>query len=190
LLIDLSRAAGHPQSACNAQRLKGKIVPRRLVRATPCVSIPPEVLEQVRRPRRIGRSAGDRPMAEPLLDRACNVALAGEARHARSAAAGHSFHRQEWFADAPRRRGRPTRNIAVSPATKSSLRPSNRSNGTRQSALPVLTAAWWRTAFLRGDSGTRAVREKGSGPGAGDPGREACRQKLASKNFIAEDDCL
>jgi hypothetical protein len=40
--------------------------------------IPPEVLEPVRRQRRVDRGAGDRPMAEPALDRPGVVPLVGE----------------------------------------------------------------------------------------------------------------
>ena len=41
-------------------------------------SIPPEVLEPVRRQRRVDRGAGDRPMPEPSLGCPCVVALVGE----------------------------------------------------------------------------------------------------------------
>src|SRR5262249_8661420 len=41
-------------------------------------SLPPEVLEPVRRQRRVNRGASDRPMPEPTLDRPGVVPLVGE----------------------------------------------------------------------------------------------------------------
>ena len=41
-------------------------------------SLPPEILEPVRRQRRVDRGAGDQPMTEPRLDGAGVVPLVGE----------------------------------------------------------------------------------------------------------------
>jgi hypothetical protein len=58
-------------------QLRSKIA-RRSSASEPRCSIPPEVLEPIRRQRRVDRGAGDRPMSQPALNRPGVVAFVGQ----------------------------------------------------------------------------------------------------------------